>query len=76
MALQARATSSAPPSTRSSPSRLTTDTENSCSKSRMFSSKDPKRFTACSSRSMPILCSNAFTPVFYAGLSPFLLPYK
>ena len=34
----------------------------SCSMRRMFSSKDPKRLTACSRRSMLILCSKCRTP--------------
>ena len=65
-ALQAKATSSASPSTRSSPSRFTTVTENSCSSRRMFSSKEPKMLMACSRRSMLILCSKVFTPVSFS----------
>ena len=57
MALLAGMVFSASPLIRSSPSRLVTVTENSCSRRRIFSSKEPKMFTACSSRSMLILCS-------------------
>ena len=73
MALQASMVSSGSPSTRSSPSRFTTVTENSCSSRRMFSSKEPKIFTACSSRSMLIRCSKV-SLLYLPGISrPILL---
>ena len=70
MALQASMVFSASPSTRSSPSRFTTATENSCSSRRMFSSNEPKMLTACSSRSILILCSNVFSLLYHFGRQP------
>ena len=69
-ALAACITSSASPLIRSSPSRLVTVTLNSFSSRRMFSSKEPKILTACSIRSMLILCSMDSLLSLYPGAPP------
>ena len=69
MAFAASMVSSGSPLIRSSPSRLVMVTWNSASMRRIFSSKEPKMFTACSIRSMLIRCSILGHYLYSFGIS-------